>query len=135
MKVSDGATVNVYSVYNGRLSNHGSKPTLTEDVTYFVMVSTPYSVDLQIKKREDAEDDGYVMDEKYDQTFDLNDMHREEPLYFTFKPTETGYYKFWTEGNVYPYVALYEEDEKIGEVYPYAADNVVLTAKLEKGKT
>ena len=54
VKVSDGATVNVYSVYNGRLSNHGSKPTLTEDVTYFVMVSTPYSVDLQIKKREDA---------------------------------------------------------------------------------
>ena len=94
MKVSDGATVNVYSVYNGRLSNHGSKSTLTEDVTYFVMVSTPYSVDLQIKKREDAEDDGYVMDEKYDQTFDLNDMHREEPLYFTFKPTETGYYKY-----------------------------------------
>lgn len=135
VKVSDGATVNVYSVYNGRLLNHGSKPTLTEDVTYFVMVSTPYSVDLQIKKREDAEDDGYVMDEKYDQTFDLNDMHREEPPYFTFKPTETGYYKFWTEGNVYPYVALYEEDEKIGEVYPYAADNVVLTAKLEKGKT
>lgn len=135
VKVSDGATVNVYSVYNGRLSNHGSKPNLTKGVTYFVMVSTPYSVDLQIKKREDAEDDGYVMHEKYDQTFDLNDMHREEPLYFTFKPTETGYYKFWTEGNGYPYVALYEEDEMIGDVYPYAADNVVLTAKLEKGKT
>ena len=138
VKVSDGATVNVYSVYNGSLSNHGSMPYLTEDVTYFVMVSTPYSVDLQIKKREDAEDDGYVryvMHEKHDQTFDLNDMHREEPLYFTFKPTETGYYKFWTEGNGYPYVALYEEDEEIREVYPYAADNVVLTAKLEKGKT
>ena len=135
VKVSDGATADVYSVYNGRLSNHGSMPYLTKDVTYFVMVSTPYSVDLQIKKREDTEDDGYVMDEKYDQTFDLNDMHREEPPYFTFEPTETGYYKFWTEGNVYPYVALYEEDEKIGEVYPYAADNVVLTAKLEKGKT
>ena len=135
VKVSDGATVNVYSVYDSSLSNHGSMPYLTKDVTYFVMVSTPYSVDLQIKKREDAEDDGYVMDEKYDQTFDLNDMHREEPLYFTFKPTETGYYKFWTEGNGYPYVALYEEDEKIRDVYPYAADNVVLTAKLEKGKT
>lgn len=135
VKVSDGATVNVYSVYDGSLSNHGSMPNLTTGVTYFVMVSTPYSVDLQIKKRENAEDDGYVMDEKYDQTFNLNDMHREEPLYFIFKPTETGYYKFWTEGNVYPYVALYEEDKNIGDVYPYAADNVVLTAKLEKGKT
>lgn len=76
MKVSDGATVNVYSVYDGSLSNHGSMPNLTTGVTYFVMVSTPYSVDLQIKKRENAEDDGYVMDEKYDQTFNLNDMHR-----------------------------------------------------------
>ena len=135
VKVSDGATADVYSVYNGRLSNHGSMPYLTKDVTYFVMVSTPYSVDLQIKKREDTEDDGYVMDEKYDQTFDLNDMHREEPPYFTFEPTETGYYKFWTEGNAYPHVVLYEEDKNIGDVYPYATDNVVLTAKLEKGKT
>ena len=135
VKVSDGATVNVYSVYDSSLSNHGSMPYLTKDVTYFVMVSTPYSVDLQIKKREDTEDDGYVMDEKYDQTFDLNDMHREEPPYFTFEPTETGYYKFWTEGNAYPHVVLYEEDKNIGDVYPYATDNVVLTAKLEKGKT
>jgi len=34
VKVSDGATVNVYSVYDGSLSNHGSMPNLTTGVTY-----------------------------------------------------------------------------------------------------
>ena len=133
VKVSEGSTVNVYSVYNGRLSGYGMTPYLIKDETYFVMVSTPYSVDLQIKKSEDTEDDSYVMGEKYDQTFDLSEM--EGPLCFTFEATETGYYKFWTEGNSYPYAALYEDGDMIEEVYPYTTANVSLTAKLEKGKT
>ena len=131
--VSDGSTVNVYSIYDGKLSNYGRNTYLIREETYFVMVSTPYSVDLQIKKFEYTEGDTYVMGEKYDQTFDLNDM--ESPLYFTFEPTETGYYKFWTEGNAYLYASLYEGNKQIEEVYPYATNNIVLTAKLEKGKT
>ena len=131
--VSDGSTANVYSVYNGRLSKYGRTPYLIKDETYFIMISTPYSVDLQIKKSESTGDDSYVMGEKYDQTFDIREM--EGPIWFTFEAAETGYYKFWTEGNSWPYVALYEDGDQIDEVYPYMTANVSLTAKLEKGKT
>ena len=131
--VSDGATASIYLISGRRLVNCGYSYDLTEGTTYLVKVSTPYSADLKIGKSSDTEDNSYPMNEKYDKTFDLSDM--EGPLYFTFEPTKTGYYRFWTEGNAYPYVTLWEDDKQIAEDYSYGTDNVSLTVKFEKEKT